>query len=331
MAEYISSFATGFASIILNDMPRRLPGVQIIKAYDGLVHYRYNGNPGHIQKLVYFNNSFSVIRSFHGDALSFPRMVREVASTRSRYGADSGTFRIRYSLRNQFTKVDRSLASLAEDCVLRHSLLRLDRLNPSTEIWYIIRSEGIGFYAQMLPGARRTEKDLSRGELRPELAYLIGRFARIGSADTVLDPFAGSGAIPYQILQNMQFGRLIISDIDGLKAKRLSARFSGEARVTVRCEDALKLDAVADGSVDAIVTDPPWGLFERMDELGRFYSDMFEAFLRVLKENGSITVLTAAKQEIRIAAEKHRLGLTDSLDTLVNGKKAGLFRFVKRP
>jgi len=330
MAEYISSFTTGFGNIIPGDMPALLPGVRIIKVYDGLVHYRYNGSPDRIAKVIYFNNSYSVIRAFHGASLSFDRMVREVASARHRYGIHSGTFRIRYSFRNQFVKVDRRLASLAEECVLRHSGLRLDRLNPSTEVWYIIRSEGIGFYAQLLPGARRTEKNLSRGELRPELAYLISRFARIGPADTVMDPFAGCGAIPDQIHQNVRYGHLIASDIDERQVKRMSSLFGRAARVTVRCEDALALPSVADGSVDAIVTDPPWGLFEKIDDIGRFYGDMFASFSRVLKENGSVTVLSAAKREIRSAADGQRLELADGLDTLVNGKKAGLFRFVKR-
>ena len=55
MAEYISSFATGFGEIVSEKIVSMLKGAVVLDVYDGLIRYRYNGNPGDINKIVFFN------------------------------------------------------------------------------------------------------------------------------------------------------------------------------------------------------------------------------------------------------------------------------------
>ena len=45
MNEYISSFTTGFGSVIRRALALSLPGAETIAVYDGLVHYSYDGDP----------------------------------------------------------------------------------------------------------------------------------------------------------------------------------------------------------------------------------------------------------------------------------------------
>lgn len=43
MAEYISTFTTGFSDLIPEALNNLLPGTKVLKVYDGLVNYLYNG------------------------------------------------------------------------------------------------------------------------------------------------------------------------------------------------------------------------------------------------------------------------------------------------
>ena len=61
MAEFISTFTTGFQNIIKKNLPELIKGVKILNIFDGLIHYQYNGNSRELEKILYFNNTFFVI------------------------------------------------------------------------------------------------------------------------------------------------------------------------------------------------------------------------------------------------------------------------------
>lgn len=79
MTEYISSFTTGFGSVIGAAMAQSLPGAKILNVYDGLVHYSYAGNAQNIHRLSFFNNSFLVYKVYRGNSLSFDKMVAQAS------------------------------------------------------------------------------------------------------------------------------------------------------------------------------------------------------------------------------------------------------------
>lgn len=85
------------------------------------------------------------------------------------------------------------------------------------------------------------------------------------------------------------------------------------------------LPSVPDQAVDLIITDPPWGYFEQIDDITGFYVEMLRSFRRILKPNGKAVVLTARKAELLAAAEAAGAIIRDQLNTLINGKKAALF------
>ena len=91
------------------------------------------------------------------------------------------------------------------------------------------------------------------------------------------------------------------------------------------CADVFELSHIQDNSIDAIVTDPPWGLWENIPDIEDFYDRMFISFKRVLKEQGTMTILTARTVEFENAVRNAGLSIHDSLHTLVNGKKASLY------
>lgn len=328
MAEFISSFITGFQHVVEKNLPQILAGVKILHVFDGLIHYQYAGDSHNLDKIIYFNNTFFVLKTMKGKGLNFPSLVGAVSSEKNYYLINKGTFRVRFQNENQFVKVDKNISKKAEETVLHNSKLHLDRLSPTTEIWYSIRREGFAFCGQLISKREFTEKNLNKGELRPEIAYLICCYADLNQDDVVAEPFCGYGSIPVQLIKKFRFQKLFASDIDKEKISinMQKKQLTDNPQIELSVNDAFVLPQIIDRSVDVVITDPPWGYFEQIDDIGEFYKKMFTSFKRILKENGRMIILSARKDEIEKAALEMNVQILSSLHTLVNGKKASLYK-----
>lgn len=328
MAEFISSFITGFQHVVEKNLPQILAGVKILHVFDGLIHYQYAGDSHNLDKIIYFNNTFFVLKTMKGKGLNFPSLVGAVSSEKKYYLINKGTFRVRFQNENHFVKVDKNISKKAEETVLHNSKLHLDRLSPTTEIWYSIRREGFAFCGQLISKREFTEKNLNKGELRPEIAYLICCYADLKQDDVVAEPFCGYGSIPVQLIKKFRFQKLFASDIDKEKISinMQKKQLKDNPQIELSVNDAFVLPQIIDRSVDVVITDPPWGYFEQIDDIGEFYKKMFTSFKRILKENGRMIILSARKDEIEKAALEMNVQILSSLHTLVNGKKASLYK-----
>lgn len=328
MAEFISSFITGFQHVVEKNLPQILAGVKILHVFDGLIHYQYAGDSHNLDKIIYFNNTFFVLKTMKGKGLNFPSLVGAVSSEKKYYLINKGTFRVRFQNENQFVKVDKNISKKAEETVLHNSKLHLDRLSPTTEIWYSIRREGFAFCGQLISKREFTEKNLNKGELRPEIAYLICCYADLNQDDVVAEPFCGYGSISVQLIKKFRFQKLFASDIDKEKISinMQKKQLKDNPQIELSVNDAFVLPQIIDRSVDVVITDPPWGYFEQIDDIGEFYKKMFTSFKRILKENGRMIILSARKDEIEKAALEMNVQILSSLHTLVNGKKASLYK-----
>ena len=326
MAEFISSFITGFQSVVEADLTKRIPGLKILNVYDGLVHYRFDGDSRELEKIIYFNNTFFVLRTMKGKGLNFPSLVGAVCSGKNYFLVNKGSFRVRFQNENQFAKVDKNLTRRAEDYVLANSKLKLDRLSPTSEVWFSIRREGFAFCGELISKREFTEKNLNKGELRPEIAYLICCFADIKPADTILEPFCGYGSIPVQLAKKFHFNKLYVSDLDEERATQTASRKQLSAPNIECCTaDATVLNHIEDKSISLVITDPPWGYFEELPDIEGFYKKMFASFDRILTADGRMVILSARKEELERTASEAGFKIKNSLHTLVNGKKAGVY------
>lgn len=326
MAEFVSSFITGWSDVVKDDICHFLPKVKIINVYDGMIHYKYDGNSRDIEKIPYFNNTFFVLQSFSNNKTDFSKMVSTVAKKKHFYLISKGSFRVRFSKENQFCKVDKNVARNAENIVIQNSKLSIDRLNPTTEIWYVIRRENFSFCGQLLSKREFTEKNLNKGELRPEVAYLMCCYANIQPEDVVLEPFAGYGSIPIQISKHFKYGKLFVSDIDSERISDLQQKKQLK-KESIFIEECSVFDLPTKRSeISCIITDPPWGFFEEIADITKFYIDMFESFRKICSENCKIVILTARVENFIQAAESSNVELSERINTLINGKKASLFK-----
>ena len=319
MAEYIASFLTGFGEVVQAELEKDLPEVRIRTVYDGLVYFQWSGPWKELVRLPYLNNIFYVMRAFRENT-GMTEMAAAVLKEKPKALVRQGSFRIRYSEANQFVGMPKDITRRLETYVSRGTSLSIDRVNPQTEFWFLKRSEGAGFFGQLLHKRESTEKNLHPGELRPELAYLMPRLVDLPENAIVADPFAGYGAIPRQLAGRVE--TLYVSDLDGEKVENLKQLLQKEA--VVFQADALQLPQIPDHSLDAVFTDPPWGYYEEIENIPAFYGQMLECFGNKLKETGCAVVLSARKLELEQAAEENGWMICRRVDTLVNGKKAAI-------
>jgi len=335
MPRYYSTCPAGLEPIVEQMAQEALPGFRLSRLLGGALIYDADTAPSGADSPRCFANSYELLAALPdmelGKALA--RLAADRAFTEraneamARYGFRS--FRCMFSQYNQLTSVPAPLRARLERQL---TAARLDRLTPDTELLLLRRSEGMTLALLRLTRRPATRQRVGKGELMPELAqamvFLTGPEAR----DVFMDPFCGHGALGVERARS-PYSQIMLFDIDQRMADEARARLRGRKGTLIERRDALELSGrVESASVTAIVTDPPWGLFEPLPlPAPEFYRRMLEEFARALVPGGRLVLLSADKQELEAAFRAQlSLELTIRHDILVSGKKAAIYRAQKR-
>lgn len=265
------------------------------------------------------------VRSIPGAPADWPACRENPRGTR--------TFRLVTSCCNQLTAVPRKAKSLAENKLCAESGLRPDRSLPDSEFWAMVRADGTGWLLKRLTRHKAYDKLLSPGELHPELCYMMCWLSGPKPTDIVSDPFCGHGAIPRERCRRFPYSQIYAFDTDGGMMASARQKLPNREGIHIKKQDALSLrEALSPGSIDAFITDPPWGLYQDVGmSLTEFYSRALSEMYACLKPRGRIVLLTAAKEALLSALEGvPGLALAERYDILVSGKKAAIFLMEKR-
>ncbi|OGD61190.1 hypothetical protein A3A71_01170 [Candidatus Berkelbacteria bacterium RIFCSPLOWO2_01_FULL_50_28] len=341
---YFSTFISGFQDIVTSLIGQMLKDVEIVSVFDGVILYKTSAAPEKIRATKIFSNSFMLLGRYQVSADKTPDyLVKQFlgsskdmgAETRSEIGRSRyETFRVISSQRNQLYSTDRVLLKRVEDKILKNTNLSVDRLNPDVEFWFLTRSEGIGLFGMRITKHKSYDKVLQRGELRPELANLMCWLSEPGSDDVFLDPFCGYGSIPFERSGIAEYERILASDTDKDKLKAVAAKFqstTNRSKILVSADDFFKIAAPKDLVVNKIVTDPPWGEYEKMSvETVKFYEEFLQKCSELLAPGGILVFISSCKLEIDEVLKKlaPKLALEQSYDILVSGKKARIYKFI---
>lgn len=338
--EYISTFTTGFQGVVKKFFKDIIKNGKIIKIQDGLVYYKYSGDFNDLIKIDIFKNTYSVIEKFYGNQVTFEYMVNHILKRnvikKYKCSGKYNSFRIRYSKENRFVKVDSKLTKSIEKNIANSIKMKVDRTYPDTEFWLIIRRENIAFFAQLLFKKEDEVKSINKGELKPELAYCLTLLAEIRDENIIYEPFAGYGSIVIQLLKNYNARKLIINDIDkkclDLVKQKCKGISNNKTENVYYCGDYREVK-VSPVSINWIITDPPWGFYEEIENIYSFYLTMLLYFNKILCDDGGIILLTARKNEFCHALKScsNKFNLQSIINTLVNGKKASVFVVKKSP
>ncbi|MCC6458266.1 MAG: methyltransferase domain-containing protein [Caldilineaceae bacterium] len=129
------------------------------------------------------------------------------------------------------------------------------------------------------------------GSLKPSVAAALLFVAAVAPAQTVLDPCCGTGTILIEAALLGAGAKGGDNDAAAIAAAQSNAQ-AASIQIDVRLWDARALP-LADGSVDRIVSNLPWGRqIEVESDLAQFYQDACAEMERVLAGDGRIVLLT---------------------------------------
>jgi len=338
---FYATFIPGLQNLIDEVIKERLSDVKIYKLLDGAVLFETATG---YDKLNFFcfNNIFAVISVMeHGDNGEHPKSALE---KHIRVMADNNavnevicnnnknfhTFRMVFSIENALVQVNEKLRTDIENGVSRFSGLKVNRSLPDTEFWFLFRKEKFSVFMKRLTLHPSWEKTLHKGELPPPLAWALCRLARLVHSDTVLDPFCGYGSIPAEALKHFHITKFTACDNDREAALYTVNRFKKRNKENFFFyeSDFSQMPLFMAGkSVDAIITDPPWGQYREIKN-PCFYQKMFDVFDKLLKKDGRLVVLCANIETFSDAVPSS-FELINRIHILLSGKKAVIFQFKK--
>lgn len=146
---------------------------------------------------------------------------------------------------------------------------------------------------------RGYKQDASRGTLHPPMAAALARLLVPTAGEVVIDPFCGDGTIPIEVAMLAPETVIHGSDIDEARVRnaRANAARTGAA-VSLDTADAGHF-GFSDGSVDVIVTNPPWNVAVEAGgmlagDMDRFWSQAS----RVLSRDGRMGLIMDAGEDV---------------------------------
>ena len=340
MYTYYSSFISGTQDII----EKNLNDCVIQKIMDGGILYKTNKTPEEIGKIRFFNNTFMIIQVFENIDIETPieEMINLTNLNKNKnflnyikINKKAKTFHIFLSVKNQLVSVNKKILGNFENKLEKLTGLKAEfrKKVADFEFWFLYRSENIGFFMLRIT---KNKKKLEKGELHLELTNILSLLSELKENDVVLDPFCGSGAIPFERSRIGNYKGIFACDINEDLVKKLKEKIKSIGNKKLNKSFFVKKVDFLNNNFDdnfftTIITDPPWGLFEKIDNLELFYTKMFEEMYRILVKQGIIVILSANKDLIIeiLSNMKAKLQFVENYDILVSGKKAGIYKIRK--
>lgn len=321
---YFATFVAGCGEIISQRL-KKFPASQlrILELMDGLVLFDSSLAINQLSELRFFNNVYALIHDFGQSKEPLADLLSE-ASTRELPSLPFGdTFSVRVSQANQLVAADRSVALRAIAARTGKSPTSHD---PVDEFLLLRRDDGRTLWGWRLPRAGFKRRRVENGEIRPELAHILGIVASIDSQDVVLDPFAGFGGIVRECLQGFHAREVLAVE----KNEHLIPHLKSIPRLIAIHGDAGQLAHIHTRGVDRVITDPPWGDFTHQpeNELRGMYRSSLKQMHRVLRQKGAAVILTAVHFLPELATEAG-FEVIKTYPVLVSGKKAVIYKLRK--
>lgn len=322
--KYFATFVAGCGEIIEQRL-KRFPSSQlkVSELFDGLVIFESSLTINQLSELRFFNNIYAIIYDFDHRVEPVTKLLPEAAVHELPDLPFGETFTVKISQSNQFIAADREIITRA---IAARTSKTPTSHNPADEFLLLRRDDGRTLWGWRLPRAGFKQRRIEQGEIRPELAHILGLVASVDAQDVVLDPFAGFGGIARECLQGFHAKEVLAVD----KNEHLIPHLKSIPRLVAIHGDAGQLAHIHTRSIDRVVTDPPWGEYTHHpeDELRHTYRSAFKQMHRVLRQKGAAIILTSVHFMPEVASEAG-FEIAKTYPILVSGKKAVIYKLRK--
>lgn len=319
--KYFATFIPGTRDIIYQRLSKFAnANVAVDQIFDGLVIFESSLTIAQLSELRFFNNVFVLLHDF-GErtepAADILPEVMGVALPKLPYG---DAFVVKVSEANVLVAADTQkiahyIAGITTKMPSAH--------RPDDEFLLLRRSDGRTLWGWRLPRAGFKYRNVEQGELRPEIAHIMGLVAGLTSKMTVLDPFAGYGGIVREALQGFHAKEVIAVE----QNQHLIPHLKSIPRLVAMLGDAKQLAHIHGRSIDRVITDPPWGDFDQANiaELRALYRHALTQMHRVLRVKGAVVIVTSVPFLPQVAGETG-FDVVKEYPILVSGHKTTLYK-----
>lgn len=320
---FYANFIVGFEKLVGKIFKEKYPETKILQTFNGAILYE-TPNKKEVSA-PFLNNQFIVFdQSKETDIGTF---INGLDCSGLEKPKDKKGFRVIVSDKSELVSISESILGGLENKIKSKTGNYINRRKPDIEYWVLRRSEGTILFMERIGKHKSFDKVLEKGELREDLCYFLNYLSKPHENDVYLDCFCGSGAIIKSRIKS-KFNMIFGIDTNKEHISKLKKVFKKQNNVIFKNIDFFKNNFNND-FVDKVVTDPPWGFYEEIDNIGVFYQKIFDEVTRLLKPDGLFILLSARKDEVKNTNTP--LKLLEQYDILVSGKKVGAYVFQKRP
>lgn len=322
MRELLMLCPPGFEELVSDSVSREFPTYVPLGAARGVLRGKTDADVERLRAFPCASNVFVVIAEAPrstlvqeagalGAALAHGPQCSELTRV--------GPIQLRISDDGKFAPTASRVFGLLEDALASMRRPQITIGDGTGELWMIRRPDLNKSVLALKVSTARPRPP--RGELRPEICAALARVEPLDGAQLVLDPFAGSGAIGDACLA-AGAKRVWLNDLDPPRDKRPHG-----SRIQWTHGDFRKV-RVATQSVDAIVTDPPWGRnWSVKHGVTKLYGDLGAAAKQWLRPGGALVVLTGvADGALRAMLDAGNLRGEVAVPVLINGSRARIIR-----
>lgn len=305
---YYASCVPGLASVLAAEVGRKVPGALVSAEAPDRVHFTAACPLGPLFRLrtaehVFLDmgclddlsGSVADLARFEGWLAQAP--VREaLLSHPDLAGCESPRFRITgvRDGRHEYRSVDAAAAAGAG--VVAQTGWTVDLGHPQADFWLQIRDASVVLGLRLSPHEMARRLPVSGvASLKPTVAHAMCLLSDPQPGEIVLDPMCGTASIIAERLLDLPPAAVIGGDI---YPKALVAARANLANLPVVL---LQADARAiplpDGSVDKLITNPPWGRrigSHRADR--RLYPRILAEAARVVRPGGRVVMLSLERR-----------------------------------
>lgn len=265
---YYVQFVAGTASLMLEALDAQLDGLRVRYADDSAMILESSSPPKHVADIPYIKNAFVVIAetgrgSLDKGVMQLSRVV--VNEQFPKLPGQTNKFRLMVHVDGSLAPVEARTKAALERAVMQRTGGRVEPRGQCQEYWVVGR-QGLRelLFCARLPKAKRPIK--AKGAISHELSAMLVAASQPRPQDVFLDPFAGSGSfVAARLERPLKQAWYVDRDLRQHRPS-LGRELTDNKRLRLLAEDALAMPSIPDGSIDVIVTDPPWGEHELVEQ-----------------------------------------------------------------